>query len=295
MSPARRARLHAFRRQLLAPAELEARSQVWAARLKPLHQRWIQGEISDAELAGLYLLVSLSVIRPGQWLVGPSRPLKPEAAADFTDLALKDFSLLSARDLALIRTEPMLFDLLNRFTLRGVRSHARLALLHWRHSKWPLVLTTQVPSAKEMLELQAKGARYVSLLFAAEELARAQYDHRDALSFLLHDLAHAFHFFSQPENCRGQVRIYRDLLQACEQNLFSEFSSDLIWQKRFDYLISDINSHPAHIEAVFWADLRAAWARKRGQRNDDGQNFETYRQMLSERLGWTLSQGVANG
>jgi hypothetical protein len=92
---------------------------------------------------------------------------------------------------------------------------------------------------------------------------------RDPLSFLLHDLVHAYKMFSNPYLFNGQVGFCRAMLRLyADQTALAELQSLLEADEKFadayDYLISDMNSHPKHLFFYFKAILINAFKFKHG-------------------------------
>ena len=99
---------------------------------------------------------------------------------------------------------------------------------------------------------------------------------RDPFSFLLHDLVHAYKMFSNDYLLSGQLGFYRALLKlfsASEETKSTSrtqscsileplLANDAQLVDQFDYLISDMNSHPRHLFFYFKAILITAIKRK---------------------------------
>ena len=243
-----------YKRLLFSSADLSRLAPVWAERLASLECVWRTGALSEPEVAALYLLISLEIRCPGTWLVGPS----PSHLKFSTEgLKLKPWLAVDDRMKQWLPPDTTVAEVLSRFSLRGVRLAAREVLLRWLNGEMKLKLTDKVPSPQQMLSLQALGSRWVSVIFNEAALSTAVHDERDALSFLLHDLGHAAQFFSQPDYQRGQIGFYRLLQAANKQSLLdAPARHDANWTARLNYLMADLNTHPAHFVSVFWANAR---------------------------------------
>ncbi|MGE0761997.1 MAG: hypothetical protein AB7N80_01840 [Bdellovibrionales bacterium] len=274
-----------YRRLLFSAADLTRVAPVWAERLAPLERAWRTGSLTDAETAALYLLIGLEIRCPGTWLVGPSanrlNPMGPS-------LKITPWLNLDDRMKQWLTPETTLADILSGYSLRGVRLAAREILLAWLANNVTLRLTDKIPTPEQMLGLQSQGSRWVSVLFGAATLSQVVHDERDALSFLLHDLGHAAQFFSQTDYREGQIGFYRLLQTAHQQELLkSPALHDPNWSARLNYLMADINTHPAHFVSVFWANARETFAK-----NSDCTAFADWRRRLYE--AWQLKPEVAN-
>lgn len=115
-----------------------------------------------------------------------------------------------------------------------------------------IVLYESLPSAQELLDLQCEGQRVVSLVTDPQQFTEEIHG-RDPLSFLLHDLIHAYEFFADPQLMQAQIQFYRGLRHELQTNfdLQNRLVSDPIFAEKFEYLIADMNSHPAHLEAYY--------------------------------------------
>lgn len=162
-----------------------------------------------------------------------------------------------------------LFDLINTFNLHSVPYSARCTLANWYlGNKFDLVLfLNKIPSSRQVLKLQANGRRCVTLI--SNKIDCAVLGERDPFSFLLHDLVHAYKMFSNDYLLKGQIgfynallKLYLDLDDNLEADLDSLLKRDERFTDEFDYLISDMNSHPRHLFYYFKAILINAVKRK---------------------------------
>jgi len=110
---------------------------------------------------------------------------------------------------------------------------AQLALSMWIDGQWPILLSLKIPSPQEMLEIQAQGKRIVSWL---PHIKGPILGKKNNWEFMLHDLMHAERFFYSPELYKAQVGFFRWL----EKQAFE------ISGPEWDYLRSDMNTHPLH-------------------------------------------------
>ena len=115
-----------------------------------------------------------------------------------------------------------------------------------------------VPSSRDVLALQADGKRCISLI--TNNIDSLILNERDALSFLLHDLVHAYKMFSNDILLQGQIGFCRAIMKILKNkqgnDLIESLSSqDEKFSENFDYLISDMNSHTKHLFYYFKAIL----------------------------------------
>lgn len=134
--------------------------------------------------------------------------------------------------------------------LRYFSEAARQALLNWRLDFYQLELRLDIPSFAEILDMQIEGRRCVSLIFDKNLLERYILGERDGASFAVHDLMHAQHFFANPEHFTEQVSFYVRAKALYERPDFKRcFQTNKDFEKQFQYAVSDMNTHPAHLEA----------------------------------------------
>jgi len=159
-------------------------------------------------------------------------------------------ALLLTRDLRLqkkslfptLATQSVIIQHLNHYHWIGLSDRIRRSLIQWHLGHYPLKLCFYVPSPYEVLETQARGQRVVTA-FNNEEDWKKTWGHHDAWNFIAHDLIHADHFFINPENQKGQIQFYNSILKYWH----SKEILTLHTNPGFEYLISDMNSHPMHM------------------------------------------------
>ena len=149
-----------------------------------------------------------------------------------------------------------LFDLVNNFNLHSVPHSARFTLVKWyTNANFNLKLfVNEIPTSNYVLEMQANRQRCVSLIF--NKIDELIMDERDPLSFLLHDLVHAYKMFSNKVLFQSQVGFYKLILKLTKNVNFNSWLNDLKSKNKqfgenFDYLISDMNSHAKHLFFYF--------------------------------------------
>lgn len=159
-----------------------------------------------------------------------------------------------------------LFDVVNSFNLHSVPMTARNTLVNWYLGKYNLNLfVNQIPSSREVLRLQAQAKRCVSLI--ADKINCLVLNERDPLSFLIHDLVHAYKMFSNEYLMKGQVGFYKAVVKLYNNSVTKDFLdnmclNDEVFKDEFDYLIADMNSHPRHLFYYFKAILINGFKRK---------------------------------
>jgi hypothetical protein len=142
---------------------------------------------------------------------------------------------------------------LNNFRIKKFSELARISMMKWAINEYPFYLLTHIPSVNETLQLQCSGLRPLSMVNDTEfERVKDEHKHfKGPLDFLIHDLIHGYHFFSDPRRRKIQTGLYRFFLACKNTSTFNQFASNLTWNKKADYLFADMNTHPWHLFLTF--------------------------------------------
>jgi hypothetical protein len=132
------------------------------------------------------------------------------------------------------------------------------ALVAWGDG-FPVELLTSVPSAAHVLDLQAGGARCVSLL--PDDASTSP--HADALAFVLHDLHHLDKFVDS-EHHIGQVGFFSLLHAATLRPAWASFegSLDEAFRRDWHHVASDMNGSAVFLFAALKMKLKMAVRRR---------------------------------
>ena len=139
------------------------------------------------------------------------------------------------------------------------------ALTAWADGRRRVVLLRSQPSPREMLRLQARGWRCVSLLPEGSDTGR----HADVVDFAIHDLCH-LEKFAAPEHHQAQVGFFALLDRALGDPRWTEIEAglDAAWGPDRDYVLADMNGHAVYL---FVALKRKLWlAVRRAFPSDEG-------------------------
>jgi hypothetical protein len=237
ISGPRRAR-NGARSAILAAVEIE-----WI----PLRARFAEGLMPPAELAARYLVARVRREAPRSWLQGPRRP-----ALDAGEDAPEAVRLFATREI---------------YRLPRAVAHALTA---WSAGRREVEVWFSLPSPREVLAMQARGARCVSLL-ADEDvpagpiagLPRAHAYGSGGLAFAVHDLCHLEKFFD-PETHREQRGFFAALDRALADPRFQalEASFDAAWPGERDAVLSDMNGSCAFLFVVLRSKIKLAIRRR---------------------------------
>ena len=234
-------------------------------------------DLNDQDMVSFYILTYLNQRYPNNLFQN-----KNAIIADSSKIKSNDYlNLISFKNkniqsrLSKLENVKTLFDLINNFNLNSVPYSARFTLVNWylsssidESNKFKLILfVNKIPTSLDVLKMQSKGQRCVSMIY--DKIDSLIMNERDPLSFLLHDLVHAFKMFSNDYLLKGQIGFYRAILKIFNDSngclLLNELiENDKKFADEFDYLISDMNSHPKHLFYYFKAILIYAYKRKYG-------------------------------
>ncbi len=226
-------------------------------------------EMSAAEFTFGFVLREL-YSRNGHGWLGSKRPAELLINRTSTDQLnwLTSFGIeVSERVQLRLREVSSPVQLLERFQLKGVGLDSHLGLLGWLKGHYPLQLRQNIPSPEEMLLTQCRGERIVTWLSGPQWEGRPIDRHAGPFEFLLHDLEHAHKFFGDPISHSGQVAFFKKL--SSSQHHFQKWLEDPLFVKDFNYLKSDMNSHPVHLLKYLKAIVMTAALRQTQQDHID--------------------------
>jgi hypothetical protein len=201
-----------------------------------------EGRVGDAELACVYVAARVHRAAGARWL--QAQRTSPLPLASNAPAA----RLFADRELWRVP--------------RAVPS----ALCAWADGARPVDLLFRVPTPRELLRLQARGRRCVSLL--DDDVSTAP--HEDGLAFAVHDLCH-LEKFVDPAHHTEQIGFFALLDRALDHPRFAalEASLDAAWIDDRDHVLADMNGSAVFLFLVLKSKLKLAVrrriARERGQ------------------------------
>ncbi len=202
------------------------------------------------ELCTLYILLFLRIRHPKNWLQKKSQTPLQTQAVKILDIIPESF-LLSEWEKSKLQNLSVL-DLYKNFNLKGIPEAVNRTMINWIEGGWDIVLLTHIPSPRELLKLQTKNSRCITLTVNHDEIDRLVLASRDPLSFVLHDLHHADHFFNQKETQKGQLGFYSLVERIYDQPLLKNtLKEDKQFKSEFDYVVSDMNAYVIHLFKCF--------------------------------------------
>ena len=247
-------------------------SQDLLTRLPGLAACWHAGDFDAAVFAALYFL-HWQIATHGQAFA--SRKYKhdprPDAAEWLAVLETVEAERLQVR----------LLDWLERYQFRGVIGNVPVALVQWLRGAWPLILREDIPKPLDVLRMQARGTRAVTLITAWPRAREPVLNKSDAFAFFRHDLEHAYKFYHSPALYAGQCAFFARLETAFDRGVFVPHFDDAEFVARFHYLMSDMNTHPEHSRQYLRAILIEYYRRRE-------------RKTVTERLNAAAERAIEN-
>jgi hypothetical protein len=241
--------------------------------------------LNDQDLVSFYIIAYLNQRYPNQFLenyspiqnVNETNLIQSASYENLICLTNKNFEVKLEK-----YKSTTLFSIINNFNLHSVPHSARISLSKWYSNDFKLILMfDNVPSSRDVLAMQADGKRCISLI--TNNIDNLILNERDALSFLLHDLVHAYKMFSNDILLQGQIGFCRAMMKILKNkqgnNLIESLSSqDEKFSENFDYLISDMNSHTKHLFYYFKAILINSFKFKHNLKDEilNGKSLEEF-------------------
>lgn len=222
--------------------------------------RWRAGEIGDASYAALYFL-HWQVHSHGKRFA--SRKFKhdprPDPSAWFEETA--NLPADAVRDYLVAYFE--------RYQFLGIIHNVPVALVAWLKREWNLALCEHIPDPLAVLRMQVEGKRPVTVLSAWPRMLEPVLSKPNAFAFMIHDLEHAWKFFHDPEMHHRQRDFFRFMLEAVEAMTFADYLEDPVFAAKFDYVVSDMNTHIMHSSQFLRAILVEFHLRREGVPHHD--------------------------
>lgn len=220
---------------------------------------WRQKALSDAQCAAGYFLIWQIALHGKRFASRRSR-LDPRPGPEDW---LGQLEGLTGENLSVA-----LDDSLLRYQFRCVTPTVPVTLRAWLQGRWALRLTERIPSPREVLAMQVGGERPVTLLAGYPRMLRPVLSKANGFDFFLHDLEHAYKFFGDPLLHAGQRGFFAAIAAALDRGCFTDCLADAEFSARFDYLVSDMNTHVVHSLQYLRAILIERQLRQEGKRMD---------------------------
>jgi hypothetical protein len=226
-----------FKKKLVPLEVLLIESPFIQAKVALFHDLFISGKLTQTDFLACYLLTYLSQRFPGSWLGSKKSGIKV-AGISWRELPFQFEKNILNR----LEDVNSIYDIFSGFALKSTPLAVNRAVLEWNAGNYGLELLFRVPMPREVLNQQKIGRRCVTAILDTR-LSTFILGERDGLSFTMHDLIHADHFYHHNECYQGQLAFYGLL-----DKTFSYFNlSNEAFAKEFEYVISDMNAYAIHL------------------------------------------------
>ena len=206
-------------------------------------------DLSPVDKLQAWVLGLSCLRRPTDWYGGPrALPIRSSEVSYQHALTVGQlFEGTSVRLPLKVSSSMNVFDFLNSYRVKALPETCYRSLCFIVDGKYPLDLVDGEVTPLDLLKIQISGRRVVALNERVDEWAGALYAGRDYLGFILHDLIHADNFFSSSLYHAGQLGFYKFALAIFGLESLQSLMGDSKFKDGFEYIISDMNSHPLHL------------------------------------------------
>jgi hypothetical protein len=152
--------------------------------------------------------------------------------------------------------------------IKFLPEHIPAELKSWLKAPKRIQLTKSPPTALEMAMAQSRGIRLATISWEDSINGTLVEGKRDAFEHLLHDISHAYTFYRSDYKSEEQIKFFQKIIENYHH--YEElFHNDKIFLKKFEYCISDMNTHPAHLKAYLNAIIIEHFLREEGKSDQD--------------------------
>lgn len=202
--------------------------------------------LSSFELCTLYILLFLRIRHPKNWLQKKNSFQANPSEKKLLDLIPLEFNLTDWEKEKL--KDVSAHDLFKYYNLKGIPLAVNRTMINWDLGLWKIELLTHIPTPRELLRMQVHNTRCITLTTDHDEIDKLVLSARDPLSFVLHDLHHADHFFNQDDSLKGQLGFYSLMESVYDRpELKKNLKEDKQFKSEFEYVVSDMNAYVIHL------------------------------------------------
>jgi hypothetical protein len=247
-----------FKNYLIDIGSLGEESKPLANQLEELKKITQSLELVPAEQVLMFVLIYLFQRKGDQWMMpsgqSAERGMHLEIVRKINNGVRIDSLQNHMAFFRKFKTTTYLMDVAVEYRIRLLPQAIFDVLWKWGQGECNLLLWDRIPTPFEMLDYQSQGKRIVTMDLQKASRGELVDGQRDAFEFLLHDLLHADLFFKNTEIHEQQRSFFSQLKEIilCEKLLET---ADNLFLQDLSYLMADMNSHRAHLEAHFRAIL----------------------------------------
>ncbi|MEK6628330.1 MAG: hypothetical protein AABY53_06870 [Bdellovibrionota bacterium] len=154
-----------------------------------------------------------------------------------------------------LNPEMNLIDFINMVKIKAFPESCNRSLCFIANHYYPLIISDTIPTPAELLQIQISGKRIITFNENICNWGAQLFSGRDFLGFVMHDLIHADHFFFKTEHRDGQLGFFRFIQNILPDEGLGVLLLSEKFKTGFEYIISDMNSHPLHLFQTLMALL----------------------------------------
>ena len=236
-----------YKKKLIDLKTLESNGQFLRTNLEILKDL----DLSPYHFTTLYLLLFLRIKHPKNWIQQKSKTLINEPSKMISEVLLlsiiPESFLLNSWETEKLKGVTS-YSLFTHFNLKAIPESINRTMIHWMLGKWSIEMLEHIPNSRELLKLQVKNTRCITVITNLKKIDSLVLNSRDPLSFLLHDLMHADQFFNQTISQKGQLGFYKLIDSIYDQpELLLLLKKNEEFKKEFEYVASDMNAYVIHL------------------------------------------------
>lgn len=241
-----------YKHQLVSEDFFSEWAPSFSAFFRELQEQRQKKIISDSEMVTLGVISMLAARMPQAFEKNGQKVLWREPSASWKICQLiEQFQKYNLPTSAFEKFKDSLnenvFQWIQTIRFRGIPEAGRQGLLNWIQGHYPLILCLYIPTPDEVFQWQKKGQRCVSFFLSPEDLCTTK-NHRDTLSFIIHDLIHADEFYRDPARKKQQIGFYGWIERLEEVAWVQKMKQNNVeFVEKWDYLRSDMNSYCGHL------------------------------------------------
>ena len=212
-------------------------------------------KLSEYLFTTLYILLFLRIKHPKNWLQKKNQEIVSIGnEIPLLELIPESFKLNDWEKNKLDGVSA--FSLFNLFHLKAIPESINRTMNFWYLGNWNIKMLEYIPTPRELLLLQVKNSRCVTLITDPTQISSLVMESRDPLSFVLHDLMHADQFFSQIESQKGQLGFYQLIMNIYNRpELRALLKENKDFKKEFEYVTTDMNAYVIHLFKCFKSSI----------------------------------------
>jgi hypothetical protein len=245
-----KSRSGSYKKILITPDELKSHGdylRVNVGALKGLG-------LCPHDFTTLYLILFLRLKHPKNWLQKKSIHLQANAGSELLSLIPESFALNQWEKEKLQGLTSL--SLFSFYNLKAIPESINRTMINWIQGRWKIELMDYIPIPRELLALQVKNTRCVTVITDPQQIDSLVFNVRDPLSFVLHDLMHADQFFNQMESQKGQLGFYRLIHTIYDRTELRQLlKKDSDFKKEFEYVTTDMNAYVIHLFKCFKSSI----------------------------------------